>query len=48
MGFGLAPAHDLLEPEERFAHPATPLALVIAPTCEPAMQVPREFGWLFA
>ncbi|MHA7889343.1 DEAD/DEAH box helicase [Roseicyclus sp.] len=48
VGFALALAADLLDAEGRFDRPATPLALVIAPTRELAMQVQREFDWLFA
>lgn len=48
VGFGLAMAHDLLDAEGRFGRPATPLAVVIAPTRELALQVRREFDWLFA
>ncbi|TCP61167.1 ATP-dependent RNA helicase DeaD [Rhodovulum bhavnagarense] len=48
VGFGLALAQDLLDTDGRFARPAAPLALIIAPTRELAMQVQREFDWLFA
>jgi ATP-dependent RNA helicase DeaD len=48
VGFGLALARDLLDDEGRFDRPATPLALIIAPTRELAIQVQREFDWLFA
>lgn len=48
VGFGLAIAPDLLDEAGRFDRPATPLALVIAPTRELALQVRREFDWLFA
>jgi len=48
VGFALALAHDLLDRDGRFERPATPLALIIAPTRELAMQVQREFDWLFA
>lgn len=48
VGFGLAMAGDLLDPHGRFDRPASPLAVVIAPTRELAMQVRREFDWLFA
>ena len=48
VGFGLAIAPTLLEDEERFGRAAEPLALVIAPTRELAMQVKSELGWLFA
>ncbi|MEL6959643.1 MAG: DEAD/DEAH box helicase, partial [Pseudomonadota bacterium] len=48
VGFGLAIAPDLLDDEGRFGRPAAPLAVVIAPTRELALQVRREFDWLFA
>ncbi|WP_253762846.1 DEAD/DEAH box helicase [Ruegeria sp. HKCCD4884] len=48
VGFGLAIAPDLLDKDGRFDRPAAPLALVIAPTRELAMQVQREFDWLFS
>jgi len=48
VGFGLAMAEDLLDKHGRFDRPAAPLAVVIAPTRELALQVRREFDWLFA
>lgn len=48
VGFALAMARDLLDSDGRFGRPAAPLAVVIAPTRELAMQVRREFDWLFA
>ena len=48
VGFGLAIAPDLLDEDGRFGRPAAPLAVVIAPTRELALQVRREFDWLFA
>ena len=48
VAFGLAIAKDLLDASGRFGAPAAPVALVIAPTRELAMQVRREFDWLFA
>ena len=48
VGFGLAIAPDLLDGDGRLGRPATPLALVIAPTRELALQVRREFDWLYA
>lgn len=48
LGFGLAIAPTVLGEDERFARAETPLALVIAPTRELAMQVKRELGWLYA
>jgi len=47
VAFGLAMAADLLG-EDGAASPAvTPLALVIAPTRELALQVSRELLWLY-
>ena len=48
VGFGLAIAPDLLDGDGLFGRPAAPLAVVIAPTRELALQVRREFDWLFA
>lgn len=48
VGFGLAMAPDLLDNKGRFERASTPLAVVIAPTRELALQVRREFDWLFA
>ena len=48
LGFGLAIAPTVLGEAERFERTETPLALVIAPTRELAMQVKRELGWLYA
>lgn len=48
LGFGLAIAPTVLGEGERFERAETPLALVIAPTRELAMQVKRELGWLYA
>lgn len=48
VGFGLAMAEELLDKHGRFDRPAAPLAVVIAPTRELALQVRREFDWLFA
>ncbi|MEP4037152.1 DEAD/DEAH box helicase [Pseudophaeobacter sp.] len=47
VGFGLAIADTILGEEDKFAPAATPLALVIAPTRELAMQVKRELAWLY-
>lgn len=47
VAFGLAIAPTLLAGEERFDHAAAPLALVVAPTRELALQVQREFIWLY-
>lgn len=48
LGFGLAISPTLLRDQDRFDAAATPLALVIAPTRELALQVKRELGWLYA
>ena len=48
VGFGLAIATTLLGDEPTFGPAAAPLALVIAPTRELAMQVKRELAWLYA
>ena len=48
VGFGLAIAPTILETDGKFAPASKPLALVIAPTRELAMQVKRELSWLFA
>ena len=48
VAFGLALAHRLLGEAERFEAAAEPLALIIAPTRELAVQVQRELAWLYA
>jgi len=48
VAFGMAIAPTLLGDAETFAPPGTPLALVIAPTRELALQVQRELDWLYA
>ena len=48
VAFGMAIAAPLLGAEEGFAPAAGPLALVIAPTRELALQVQRELAWLYA
>jgi ATP-dependent RNA helicase DeaD len=47
VAYGLALAPTLLGDAERFGAPSTPLALVVAPTRELAMQVQRELIWLY-
>ncbi|MFW2543893.1 DEAD/DEAH box helicase [Primorskyibacter sp. 2E107] len=47
VGFGLAIAPTLMGEDARFGPPATPLALIVAPTRELAMQVKRELDWLY-
>jgi len=48
LGFGLSIAPTILQDAENFDAAAAPLALVIAPTRELALQVKRELSWLFA
>lgn len=48
LGFGLAIAPTLLGDAEAFGAAEAPLALVIAPTRELALQVKRELEWLYA
>ena len=48
VAYGLAFAADLLGESEELATAAVPLALVIAPTRELALQVERELAWLYA
>ena len=48
VAFGIAMAPTLLGDAERFGRAEAPLALVIAPTRELAMQVKRELDWLYA
>lgn len=47
VAFGLAFASDLLGEAERFDHSGAPLALIVAPTRELALQVQRELQWLY-
>ncbi|MDQ4060949.1 MAG: DEAD/DEAH box helicase [Pseudomonadota bacterium] len=47
VAYALAFASTLLGEAERFGPPAEPLALVIAPTRELALQVQRELVWLY-
>ena len=48
VAFGLAMAPTILGDDERFVQAQAPLALVIAPTRELALQVKRELEWLYA
>lgn len=48
VGFGLAIAPTILDQDGRLPAVGLPLALVIAPTRELAMQVKRELNWLYA
>src|SRR6201985_3316996 len=47
IAYGLAMADSLLEGAEAMGPAADPLALIIAPTRELALQVQRELGWLY-
>lgn len=47
VAFGMAMAADLLQPDGTAAVGPSPLALVIAPTRELALQVSRELVWLY-
>jgi ATP-dependent RNA helicase DeaD len=47
IAFGLALAETLLEGAETMGPAGDPLALIIAPTRELALQVQRELGWLY-
>ncbi|MGX4771019.1 DEAD/DEAH box helicase [Bradyrhizobium guangdongense] len=47
VAYGLAMAKDLLGDAERFGQAAAPLALIVAPTRELALQVQRELTWLY-
>lgn len=47
VAYGLAMAKDLLGDAERFEPAAAPLALIVAPTRELALQVQRELAWLY-
>ncbi len=48
VGFGLALGQTLLGEEDSFGIANAPLALIIAPTRELALQVKRELAWLYA
>jgi ATP-dependent RNA helicase DeaD len=47
VAYGLAIAKNLLDDAEKFGPAAAPLALIVAPTRELAMQVQRELAWLY-
>ena len=47
VAFGMAIAPDLLDGAERFIYTPIPMALVVAPTRELALQVKRELEWLY-
>jgi ATP-dependent RNA helicase DeaD len=48
VAFGLALAPTLLGGDETFGRADAPLAMIIAPTRELALQVHRELSWLYA
>ena len=48
VAFGIALGPTLLGEAERFSYAATPVALVVAPTRELALQVKRELEWLYS
>ena len=48
VAYGLAIAKTLLGDATRFPNEASPVALIVAPTRELAMQVERELEWLYA
>jgi len=48
VAFGMAIAPTLLGEDAKFGPPGAPLALLIAPTRELALQVQRELQWLYA
>ena len=47
IAYGLAIGETLLDGAERLGRAGTPLALIIAPTRELALQVQRELAWLY-
>ena len=47
VAYGLALADNLLDGAERFGRATAPLALIVAPTRELALQVHRELTWLY-
>ncbi len=48
VAFGIAMADEILQGADSLLYADTPLALVIAPTRELALQVARELDWLYA
>lgn len=48
VAYGLAIANDMMGDAERLPRAAAPLALIVAPTRELALQVHRELEWLYA
>ena len=47
VAYGLAIGANLLDGVERFERAAAPLALIVAPTRELALQFHRELAWLY-
>jgi len=47
VAYGLSIAKNLLGDADRFEKAAKPLALIVAPTRELALQVQQEFAWLY-
>nr|WP_249809820.1 DEAD/DEAH box helicase [Bradyrhizobium sp. 139] len=47
LAYGLAMAKELLGNAERFERAGAPLALIVAPTRELALQVHRELAWIY-
>ena len=45
--FGMAMAKTLLGDDDQFNRPDLPMALIVAPTRELALQVQRELAWLY-
>ena len=48
VAYGLAIANDMMGDTERLPRASAPLALIVAPTRELALQVHRELEWLYA
>jgi ATP-dependent RNA helicase DeaD len=48
VAYGLAIAKDMMGDTERLPRASAPLALIVAPTRELALQVHRELEWLYA
>ena len=48
VAFGIAMAAELLRGADKLLYADTPMALIIAPTRELALQVARELEWLYA
>lgn len=48
VAFGLSLAPTLLGEDDQFGRADKPLALIVAPTRELALQIQREFEWLYA